>query len=40
MNYNNNAHSKVKESVSGFLPLHNHLDTWINDYLNNKKESK
>ena len=31
MNYNNSADKKVKESISGFLPLHNKLDEWINE---------
>lgn len=40
MNYNNNANKKVKESVSGFLPLHNKLDSWINEALEEiEKES-
>jgi len=41
MNYNNNADSKVKESVSGFLPLYNHLNEWIEEKLkeiNSKNE--
>ena len=35
MNYTNNAdeNRKVKESISGFLPLHNHLDEWIEESL-------
>lgn len=43
MNYNNNAdeNKKVKESVSGFLPLHNHLDEWIKKSLKEiEKEDK
>ena len=38
MNYNNNANKKVKESVSGFLPLHNNLDKWIKETINDMKK--
>ncbi len=34
MNYSNNLDKKVKESVSGFLPLHNQLDSWIDETIN------
>lgn len=42
MNYTNNKdeNRKVKESISGFLPLYNKLDIWINESLEEmKKES-
>ena len=33
MNYNNNDYDnrKIKENVNGFLPLHNKLDSWIEE---------
>ena len=41
MNYNNSIDSKVKESVSGFLPLHNNLNIWIDEKIKEmKKENK
>ena len=41
MNYNNSIDSKVKESVSGFLPLYNNLDIWINEKMTElKKENE
>ncbi len=42
MNYsnNNNENQKVQESISGFLPLYNHLDKWIDEKISEmKKES-
>ena len=43
INYKSNTKSKVKESRLGFLPLKNHLNTWISEKLseineNNQKE--
>lgn len=41
MNYNDNENGtrNIKESISGFLPLHNKLDEWIKDsYDKLKKE--
>ena len=38
MNYNNSANAKVKESVSGFLPLYNSLDKWIEEKLEDMKK--
>lgn len=40
MNYNNNNYGKrvIKENISGFLPLANNLDIWINDTLNELKK--
>ena len=43
MNYDNNASEdkKVNESISGFLPLHNQLETWIDETIERmKKESE
>ena len=31
INYKSNSKSKVKESRLGFLPLKNHLNTWISE---------
>lgn len=40
MNYTNNAdeNRKVKESISGFLPLHNQLEIWIEEKINEMKK--
>jgi general stress protein 13 len=38
MNYNNSVNSKVKESVSGFLPLSNNLDRWIEEKIEEMKK--
>ena len=41
MNYNDNENGtrNIKESISGFLPLHNKLDEWIKEsYDKLKKE--
>ena len=40
MNYTNNTNEnrKVKESISGFLPLYNQLDIWINEKINEMKK--
>ena len=40
MNYNDNNHGKrtIKENIKGFLPLHNKLDEWIKDTLNDMNE--
>ncbi len=40
MNYTNNTdeNRKVKESISGFLPLHNKLDSWIEEKINEMKK--
>lgn len=45
MNYDNNAseNKKVNESISGFLPLHNNLESWIDETIkriDKEKESK
>ena len=45
MNYDNNAseNKKVNESISGFLPLHNNLESWIDETIKRiekEKESK
>lgn len=40
INYNNNNYGKrvIKENISGFLPLANKLDEWIEDTLDEYKE--
>ena len=40
MNYNDNENGtrNIKESISGFLPLHNKLDEWIKDTLKDMNE--
>ena len=40
MNYTNNAdeNRKVKESISGFLRLHDHLDSWIDETIEKMKK--
>lgn len=40
MNYNNSLNSKVQESISGFLPLHNKLDKWIEESLEEIKKEQ
>ena len=40
MNYTNNAdqNKKIKESISGFLPLHNQIDIWIEEKISKMKK--
>ena len=39
INYKSNTKSKVKESRLGFLPLKNHLNTWISEKLSEINEN-
>ena len=39
INYKSNTKSKIKESRLGFLPLKNHLNTWIEDKLSEIKKN-
>ena len=40
INYTNNQNTKVRESISGFLPLYNVLDNWIEKKISEiKKEN-
>jgi len=39
MNYTNSAGAKIKESISGFLPLANALDGWIDESLKSKNNN-
>ena len=39
INYKSNSKSKVKESRLGFLPLKNHLNTWISEKLSEIKKN-
>lgn len=39
INYKSNSKSKIKESRLGFLPLKNHLNTWISDKLSEIREN-
>ena len=39
INYKSNTKSKVKESRLGFLPIKNHLNTWISENLSEINEN-
>ena len=39
INYKSNSKSKIKESRLGFLPLKNHLNTWISEKLSEIKNN-